>query len=791
MSQPVYRDVAAPLEERVADVLGAMTLDEKLAQLGCLWSSSFVANGVFEPTEALKLMPHGIGQVTRIGGATALRPGESAEFMNAIQRTVIERTRLGIPVFVHEEAVGGLSQRDATVFPQALGLAATWDAPLLERVAGVIRAQMLAVGARLALGPVMDVARDPRWGRVEETYGEDPVLAGTLAAAYVRGLQTDNLQNGVVATGKHFLGYGASAGGRNCGPVHVGPRELREVYAEPFAAAIRLADLAAIMPSYSSVDGVPSTADRRALADLLRVELGFDGLVVSDYWALNLLCTFHRIAASPGEAARLALQAGLDAELPALDFFAGPLKAEVEAGRVPLSAVDEAVRRVLRLKFRLGLFERPYVDVAAATAQFDTSEQRALARRAGGACVVLLQNDGILPLPQTARRIAVIGPAADDQRLLQGDYHYPAHQEIIFLRSDGTASFDDAPAARGAYAPGPYYTPHVTPLAALRAALGDTTLEYVRGCGVLGDDRSELDAAVHAAQGADAAVVVVGGKSGLMRPVTVGEGNDATDLDLTGLQEDLVKAVASTGTPLVVVVMSGRVHTLHRISKCANALLWTAPSGEEGGSGLADILTGHVNPSGRLPVSLPRSVGQVPVHVGKRAASHRAVLHEGYVDCPSTPLFAFGHGLSYTTFAYSELRIRAATTLEPVEVDLVVANTGHLPGHEVVQLYVSDEVASVARPDQMLIGFARVFLEAGSSQRVTFTVHPSRLAYFDLDMRFVTEPGSFSVQVGASSSDIRLSGSFWLQGETVEYRQRDIVMTGVTEKAISCGRTAT
>ena len=567
MVHPVYKDATASLEARVSDLLEAMSLDEKLAQLGCLWSSSFVANGVFDPSEALKLMPHGIGQVTRIGGATALQPRESAEFMNAIQKTVLEHTRLGIPVFVHEEALAGLLQRDATVFPQALGLASTWDAPLLEQIASVVRAQMLAVGARLALAPVMDVARDPRWGRVEETYGEDPVLAGTLGTAFVRGLQTDDLRDGVVACAKHFLGHAASVGGRNCAPVNVGPRELREVYAEPFAAAIRDANLGAVMPAYSSVDGAPCTADRHTLGDLLRGELGFDGLVVSDYWAINLLCTFHRVAGSPGEAARRAIQAGMDAELPEFNLFAAPLKAEVEAGRVPLSTVDDAVRRVLRLKLQLGLFDRPYVDAAAATAQFDTPEQRVLARRAAAECAVLLQNDGILPLPRTARRIAVIGPAADDRRLLQGDYHYPAHQEVIFLKQNDTASFDDTPAARGAYAPGPYYTPHVTPLVALRAALGDAAVEYSRGCSVMSDDRSELAAAVDAAHRADVAVVIVGGKSGLLRPATVGEGNEATSLDLTGVQEDLVEAVAATGTPCVVVVVSGRVHTLSRVSK--------------------------------------------------------------------------------------------------------------------------------------------------------------------------------------------------------------------------------
>jgi beta-glucosidase len=764
-----------------------MTLDEKIAQLGCLWSTALVRDDTFDPEYVAAQMPHGIGQITRIGASTGLRPRESAALMNAIQRVAIERTRLGIPIFVHEESVGGFCHRDATVFPQGIGLSATWDPALIEQVAGVIREQMVAVGARLGLAPVLDVARDPRWGRVEETYGEDPVLSGAIGTAYVRGLQTDDLRGGVVATGKHFLGYAMSEGGRNWNPVQMGARELREVYAEPFAAAIRDASLAAIMNSYTSVDGLPCAGSAAILTDLLRGELGFQGVVVADYWSVPQLFRFHRVAADRGAAARLALSAGLDMELPATDFYGAPLKEEVEAGRLSTDALDTAVRRVLRMKFQLGLFERPYVDAEAASTAFQTPAQRALARRVVTESAILLSNDGTLPLTPHLKRVAVIGPGADDQRLLQGDYHYPAHLEAIYLQSQeqsGGSILDEGqvlvPNAGGAYAPGPHFTPHVTPLAGLRAALGgQVEIHYAKGCEVLGDDRSGFADAVAAARAAEVAIVLVAGKSGLHRPVTVGEGNDATSLELTGVQVELVEALAATGKPLVVVVLSGRVHTLERVAARANALIQVFPPGEEAGNGLADILTGAASPSGRLPVTLPRSVGQVPNHYGYRAGGRVPRFFNDYTDCPPTPLFPFGHGLSYTSFAYEQLTVRATTTREPVEVALLVRNTGAHAGDEVVQLYAQDQVASTARPDRMLIGFARVALDPGQARTVRFTVHPARLAFYDPQMCFVTEPGTFWFGVGASSADIRAEQVVELGGPVAEYRQREIVATSV------------
>ncbi|HEX6553209.1 MAG TPA: glycoside hydrolase family 3 N-terminal domain-containing protein [Ktedonobacteraceae bacterium] len=781
MITSLYRDPNASVEERVENLLALMTLDEKLAQLSCLWSTAFVSTGSFNPDTIAEKMPHGIGQVTRIGASTSLRPQESASFMNAIQQAAVDRTRLGIPVIVHEESTGGFCHRDATVFPQGIGLAATWNPALVKQVAEVIRTQMVAVGARHALAPVLDIARDPRWGRVEETYGEDPVLTGTIGTAYVQGLQSDDLRHGVAATAKHFLGYSMSEGGRNWGPVQMGPRELREVYAEPFAAVIRSAGLATIMNSYASVDGLPCAGSPAILTGLLRDELGFAGVVVADYASVLMLKEYHRVAATPGEAARLALLAGLDMELPVADCYGAPLTAEVEAGRVPLEIVDTAVRRVLRLKFQLGLFERPYVDAEAANAAFQTPEQRALARQAVAESTILLTNDGVLPLTPTVKRLAVIGPGADDQRLLQGDYHYPAHQEVIYAAPqhiEVTGLL--VPRASGSYAPGPYFTPHVTPLAGLRAALGNgVEVHYAKGCEVLGDDRSGFAEATQVARDADVAVIVVAGRSGLLRSSTVGEGNDATNLDLTGVQEELVKTLAETGTPLVVVVLSGRIHTLASIAGRANALLQVFPPGEEGGSGLADVLTGKTNPSGRLPVSLPRSVGQVPNHVGLRAGGDHPMFYGDYIDSPASPLFAFGHGLSYTTFAYSDFSVQAKTTTEPIEVSIEVHNTGGCAGDEVVQLYCRDEVASVARPNRMLLGFTRLSLIPGQAGRVTFTVHPSRLAFYDPAMRFVTEPGAFTFSIGASSVDIRAEQTIVLDGQVAEYQQREIVATKV------------
>lgn len=774
-----YRDPTLPVGARVEDLLDRMTLEEKVAQLGGVWITDLLSPDGFDERRAEERLGLGIGHVTRIGASTSLRPSESAALMNAVQRHVVERTRLGIPVVVHEESTGGYCARDATVFPQAIGLAATWDPVLVEEVAAVIREQLLAVGARHTLAPVLDIARDPRWGRLEETYGENPVLAGALGTAYVRGLQTADLRNGVICTGKHFLGYGLPEGGLNHAPVHLGARELREVFAEPFAAAIRDAGLASIMNSYSSIDGLPCAGAASILTELLREELGFDGVVLADYHAVDLLVTHHHTASDKANAAMQALSAGLDLELPAFDCYRH-LTQLVEDGAVDVALVDCAAGRVLASKFRLGLFEQPYVDAERAPAVFDTFGQRDLARRAAARSIVLLRNEGdLLPLDlDTIGRVAVIGPLADSIRGLQGDYHYPAHAEISFELEPSASSV--LPQARGAFAAGPYFTPHVTPLAALIASVGDwAEIEHEPGCEVTGDDRSGIEAAVLAAERSDCALVFVGGESGLMPHSTVGEARDASDLGLTGVQQELVEAIVATGRPTVVTLIGGRVFALPWVADNVDAIVQAWLPGEEGGNAIADVLLGNVNPGGRLPVTMPRTVGQVPVHGMHRSGGGRSQFWHDYTDGPTTPLFPFGHGLSYTSFAYDRLEVGAGSTTEPTTVSVDVTNTGDRAGDEVVQLYVTDEVASVARPSRALVGFTRIALAARESATVTFTVHPSRLAFYDQTMRFVCEPGAFLFAVGASRTDIKARGTADLGGSVAEFRQREIVATSV------------
>ena len=818
MTTTAYTDAALAIEDRVGDLIDRMDLDEKLAQLGAIGFPDLIKDERFDADAALAVVPHGIGQVTRIGATTGLEPEQSAELLNQIQRLMVERTRLGIPVMVHEESLAGYCARGATVFPQALALACSWDPELVQEVADKIRRQLLAVGARHSLAPVLDVARDPRWGRLEETYGEDPVLAGALGAAYVRGMQTDDLSRGVLATGKHFLAYGLSEGGRNHAPVQVGPRELREVYAEPFAAAIRDAGLGSVMSSYSCIDGLPGSGSAEILTQLLRDELGFEGIVVADYSAVSFLMSYHRVAADRSEAAVKAITAGLDLELPALDCFGAPLKAAVTSGRVPMAVVDRAVRRVLATKMRLGLFESPYVNAGQVRLVFNDAGNARLARRAATRGIVLLANDGVLPLPEHTSKVAVIGPAADDRRLLQGDYHYPAHQEL-FLDSDGAPLPDrpslaatskeagtasepapstfagvssnhkisdavDLPSGKGALRPGNYYTEHVTPLAGLRVALGPRVeVAYEKGCELQGDDRAGFPAAVAAAKRADVAIVVLGGRSGLNESSTVGEARDATDLRPTGVQEELASAVAATGTPTVLVVMSGRAHVLSEVADKVQALLVAWPLGEQGGNALADVLLGRAEPTGRLAVTLPRATGQIPLYSSHRSGGARSVFYGDYTDCACTPLFSFGHGLGYTTFGYSNIAVEAHDTSSNISVSVTVTNTGAREGEELVQLYASDLVASVARPDASLIGFARLCLGPGAAARVTFAVHPSRLAFYDEAMRFVVEPGLFRFAAGASSSDIRQEAVVNVTGPAATYSQRSVVaVTTVVER---------
>ncbi len=776
----IYRDPERDVDTRLKDLLGRMTLKEKLAQLGALRSSDLAGDDGFDEAKARGLLEHGIGQITRIGASTALSPEASATFANAIQRLLVEHTRLGIPALIQEEALAGYCARGATQYPQAIGLAATWSPEGVRAMAAAVRAELLAVGARQALAPVLDIARDPRWGRLEETYGEDPYLAGRMGVAFVRGLQGSELSEGVLATARHFLGYGLPEGGMNHAPVQLGARELREVFAEPFAAVIREANLRSVMTSCSAVDGVAPAGSPEILDELLRGELGFDGFVLADDQAVEMLARHHRVARDKAGAAGLALAAGVDVELPVIDCFGEPLEGLLEAGGLDEALVDRAARRVLKAKFELGLFDAPYVDPAAASAVFDPDESRALARRLAEQSMVLLKNDGVLPLDRGCR-VALIGPAADDARLLLGDYHYPVHAEPAFPRdeeSSAPVTLADTPAAlESDFRPGPHYVPVVTPREALT---GYAAVSHQPGCAISGSDRDGFDAAVAAARAADVAVVCVGGKSGRLPDCTSGEYRDASSLALTGPQSALVEAVAASGTPVVLVVIGGRAFALEAELRSSSAALMAWLPGEEGGAALARILFGESSPAGRLPVSLPRSAGQVPSYYNHRAGGGRSMALGDYTDLSSRPLFAFGHGLGYAEFEYEELSCPDTVEVRAtINLWVTVRNTSERDGEEVVQVYVDDKVADVARPVRQLVGFKRLQVPAGERRRLKFLLDASQLGYYDRSMRFVVDPGDVEVMIGASSRDIRLRKTVVLQGERRILQRQQIVATQV------------
>ncbi|HAF70205.1 MAG: Beta-mannanase [Acetothermia bacterium 64_32] len=754
MSQELFKKRSIPPEMRARDLLSRMTLEEKLAQLGAVWGYELLEEGRFSQEKAKELIPHGIGSLTRPAGSTGLQPEEVAEFVNLVQRFLLEETRLGIPALVHEECLSGVLSRRATLFPQPIALASTWMPELARQMAELIREQMLALGAREGLAPVLDVARDPRWGRVEETFGEDPYLVAAMGAAYVEGLQGDDPREGVAATLKHFAGYGASEGGLNCAPAHLPERELREVYLFPFECAIGEAGALAVMHSYGELDGVPCAASRWLLTSVLRGEWGFSGITVSDYFGIEMLHSYHRLARDKAEAARLALEAGVDLELPRTNCYGQPLKKAVEGGLVPEALIDRAVLRVLHLKFSLGLFEAPYVDLKLTRKVFSTADRakgRDLAKLISQKSVVLLKNEGLLPLKQDISSIAVIGPHADAPRNYLGDYHFPAHGE------GQLEGVEEALEELGI----------TTLLGAVRSRVSaGTRVLYARGCDVLGGDKGGISEAVRVAREAEVVVIAVGDRSGLGQNSSSGESRDVAGLRLPGVEE-LVKAVAETGTPVVLVLFCGRPYLLTPLVEKVKAALVAWLPGEAGGEAVCEVLFGDKAPGGKLPMSFPKSTGQLPLFYARKPSGGRSYPWGGYVDESPDPLFPFGHGLSYTQFSYHDLRIEPGEvpTDGTARVSLKIENCGHREGEEVAQLYISRAWGSVTRPVKELRGFLRLSLRPGEEKQVTFEIPVDVLAYWDREMNLVVEPGDYQVMVGGSSADIRLSGVLRVVGE--------------------------
>lgn len=752
----LYKRSDLPAEIRARDLLSKMTLEEKMMQLGSVWGYELLdQEGRFSEERANELLRHGIGQITRPGGATNLEPAEVVKFVNQIQRYLVERTRLGVPAMIHEECLAGYMGLGATNFPQPIAMASTWDPDLVRRVACAIGSDMKKVGAHQGLAPVVDVVRDPRWGRTEESFGESPYLVARMGVAYIEGIQ----ENGVVATTKHFVAYGASEGGKNWAPSIVACRELREVFMLPFEAAVKCANVLSVMNAYSEIDGVPCACSEELLSDVLRKEWGFKGIVVSDYFAVDVLRSYHRIAKDKGQAAKLALQAGIDIELPRIDCYY-ELKKLVEAGELSESALDEAVYRVLLMKFQLGLFEQPYVEACASLPKHDD-----LALEVARKSIVLLKNDGILPLKKNTK-VALVGPNAKSVRNMFGDYSYYTHiRALLDTANLGSINAPSFNLKRLEEIVNKELQRVMSVYDALKSEGVD--VEWAEGCGVLEGDESTIREAVNLAEKCDVIVAVMGDRSGLTKDCTSGESRDSANLRLPGLQERLLLELAKTHKPIVLVLLTGRPYALGSVEDKVNAILEAWLPAEAGGQAIVDVLLGRVNPSGRLPISFPRSAGQIPVFHYVKPSGGRSHWHKDYVDEPIEPLYPFGHGLSYTKFEYSNFHIESkrVPTAGEIVLKVDVKNVGDREGEEVVQLYVGREYGSVTRPVKELKGFARVHLEPGQKKTVQFKIHTDVLSYYNRRMELVVEPGVYKFMVGASSADIRFSDEVELVGE--------------------------
>lgn len=752
--QPLYRDASAAVDVRVKDLLSRMTLQEKVAQMIALWQAKadIMDRLTFAPQKATAAYPDGFGQITRASdkrgapgtgtasGGSADRwrtPQETVEFVNAIQQWAVENTRLGIPVLMHEESLHGYMATEATMFPQAIALAGSFDRELMHEVSSVIAREVRARGVHLVLSPVVDIVRDPRWGRIEETFGEDPYLVSEMGVAAVEGLQGRGkfeklASDKVFATLKHMTGHGQPASGNNVSPAQISERELRENFFPPFRRIVERTSIGAVMPSYNEIDGMPSHANRWLLQDVLRGEWGFDGVIVSDFNGVEQLATLHNVTADGDESARRALAAGVDSETPNGDTYRS-LAQQVLDGKVDESAIDSAVARIIECKLRAGLFENPYGDAELTARITGNEEARELARKAARKSICLLSNDGTLPLqPGAHKAIAVIGPNAAISRL--GGYSSVPKQEVTLLAGirQIVGNKDEIVTAQGVFI----------------TQSDDRSDDEI----LLGDPKRNLrliDAAVAVASDADVIVLAIGDTEQTSREgYAATHLGDRSELDIVGEQNALVDALHTLGKPLVVCAINGRPPSWPNVVAKASAILECWYPGQEGGTAMAEALFGIVNPGAKLPVTVVRDAGQIPFFY-----NHKPTARRGYLFADKTPLFPFGHGLSYTTFDIGSPRLSAAKIKagDQVTVEVDVRNTGDRDGDEVVQLYVHDQVASVTRPVKLLQGFERVTLAAGERRTVNFSLGPDAFRFWNDEMQEVVEPGFFDIMVGPNS----------------------------------------
>ncbi|MGH8199128.1 MAG: glycoside hydrolase family 3 N-terminal domain-containing protein [Steroidobacteraceae bacterium] len=747
--KPLYKNPHAAVAARVSDLLARMTVQEKIAQISCIWQRKGEvedANGNFDPAKASRVFPYGIGQVARPSDRVPLEPNDPLQnvfrnvpqtvaFTNAVQHYSVDDTRLGIPTLFHGEGLHGYMARDSTSFPQAIALGSTWDPALITRVYTVVAREARARGVQLLLTPVINLGRDPRWGRIEETFGEDPYIASRMGVAEVRGLQGNTLPLGpdrVFATLKHMAGYEVPEAGTNVGPAEITRRTLLQMYLPPFHAAIQQANAQVVMPSYNEIGGIPSSANRWMLTDVLRTQWGFKGVALSDYEAIEQLMSLHHVAGNLTDAAARALHAGVDDDTPDGEAFAN-LPQALAAGKVTQRQIDTAVGRVLRLKFLAGLFEHPYADASYAQRITDDAQARALAVKAAQESIILLKNDGTLPLQtHRIRTLAVIGPNAAVARL--GGYsNVPAHS-VSILQGIRTLEGHNV---RVVYARGVKLVEH-----------GDQYTDQV----VLpspAENRELIRQAVRVAKGADEIVLAIGTRGALCREGWADNHlGDRDSLKLIDQQQRLADAMFALGKPVVVVLINGCPLAVDEIAQKANALIEGWYLGQEGGTAMADVLFGKTDPGGKLTVTIARSVGFVPYNYDEKPSAHR-----GYQFADNSPLFPFGYGLSYTTFDVGPPVLSAASipSSGTVTVNVSVRNTGKVAGDEVVQLYLHELVSSVTEPVKVLRGFKRVSLAPGASTQVRFTLGWHDFALWDENMHHVVEPGTFEIMAGPDS----------------------------------------
>ena len=761
-----WEDKNLTLEERVDALLDEMTTAEMIGQLGAFWPrpkkeesgdggdvapmESVMASGEFED-----VISDGLGHLTRIFGSEPVTAEEGVNNLQKFQGAVVEHSRFGIPAVAHEECLTGLTAWGATVYPASIAWGATFDPELIEEMANAIGEDMAALGVHQGLSPLLDVVRDYRWGRVEETISEDPLVVGTLGTAYVKGLQ----KAGILATLKHFVGYSASRAGRNHAPVSIGTRELEDILLPPFEMAVREGKVASVMNSYSDLDGVPAAASRHLLTHVLRERWGFEGTVVSDYWAVSFLEAMHHVAEDLVEAGAMSLEAGMDVELPETGAF-GHLEEAISRGLIDASVVRLAARRLLLQKAQLGLLDADWTpDKFGSPIDLDSPRNRDVARRVAEESIVLLENDkGILPLD--SKKIALVGPIASDALTFLGCYSFPNHVMQRYPDLD-------------------MGLPMLTLADALQKEFEDSEVLVEQGVGIIEPDTSGIEAAVAAAKDAEVAIVAVGDKAGMFGKGTSGEGCDAVDLRLPGIQADLVNAVLETGTPTVLLVVSGRPYSLGEFEGRAAAIVQAFMPGAEGGAALAGVLSGRVNPTGKLPVGIPNHPGGQP---GTYIAPPLGWFSDGVSNLDPRPLFPFGHGVSYTTFEVSNLQLSAeeVSTDGELVVTVDVANTGDRAGAEVVQVYLSDLAGQVVRPIKQLAAYTKVPLEPGQKRTVSFALHTDLMSFTGLDLKRIVEPGAMKVSVGVSSEDLPLVGDFRLVGDLREVAEGRTLLPAIT-----------